>query len=77
MLQVKLPYKKFDAQSGVGNIALAFGLPMVVTQVGALPELGKDQRAVVTPDNTNSLAEAITNVFMDSRLYKKLCLFFV
>jgi glycosyltransferase involved in cell wall biosynthesis len=70
---VVLPYKRFDAQSGVGNIALAFGLPLVVTRVGGLPDLVKDERAVVTPDDVSSLARAITKILRDDQLYDKLC----
>ena len=67
-----LPYKKFDAQSGVGNIGLAFGLPLVVSRVGGLPDLVKDERAIVEPNNAKSLAEAITTIFLDEILYEKL-----
>lgn len=35
---VVLPYER-ASQSGVGNTAIAFAKPMVVTEVGALPEL--------------------------------------
>ena len=70
---VVLPYKKFDAQSGVGNVALAFGLPIVVSRVGGLPELVQDDRAIVEPDDVSSLATAIKNIFLDDELYRKLC----
>jgi glycosyltransferase involved in cell wall biosynthesis len=70
---VALPYKQFDAQSGVGNIALAFGLPLVVSRVGGLPDLVKDKRAIVEPDDIASLADGISRILLDEKLYRKLC----
>jgi len=69
---VVLPYKKFDAQSGVGNIAIAFDLPLIVTRVGGLPELVLDHRAIVDPDNPDELARSIAAVFEDESLLEKL-----
>jgi len=69
---VVLPYKYFDAQSGVGNIALAFDLPLLVTRVGGLPTLVKDEKALVEPDNCRQLANRISNVFLNPQLYLKL-----
>ena len=69
---VVLPYKRFDAQSGVGNIALAFGLPLVVTDVGGLSDLVKDRRAIVEPGDFGGLANAITTILIDHDLEKKL-----
>ena len=71
---VVLPYRHFDAQSGVGSIALAFDLPMVVTRVGGLPELVSDSRVICEPDNIRQLSEKITAIFLDRRLYEKLVL---
>jgi glycosyltransferase involved in cell wall biosynthesis len=70
---VALPYKEFDAQSGVGNIALSFGLPLVVTRVGGLPDLVNDERAIVEPNDVKSLATAIKEILRNQRLYTKLC----
>jgi len=66
------PYKKFEAQSGVGSIGLDFGIPMIVSSVGGLPDLVKDKRAVVEPDNHKQLAEAILLMLKDEKLMKKL-----
>lgn len=55
-----LPYRNFDSQSGVGSSAMAFRLPMVVTNVGGLPDLAPDPCCVVPPDNPEALAEAVT-----------------
>jgi glycosyltransferase involved in cell wall biosynthesis len=57
---VLLPYK--DAtQSGVGLLAVARGVPCVVSSAGALPELVPDSLPglVVPPDDPARLAEAI------------------
>jgi glycosyltransferase involved in cell wall biosynthesis len=69
---VTLPYKRFDAQSGVGNIALAFGLPLVVSRVGGLPELVNDDRVIVEPNDEKSLANSIMTIFLNDKLYEKL-----
>jgi glycosyltransferase involved in cell wall biosynthesis len=57
---VLLPYK--DAtQSGVGLLAVARGVPCVVSRAGGLPELVQDssRSLVVPPDDPKQLAEAI------------------
>ena len=56
---VILPYHRFDAQSGVGATALSFRKPMIVTNVGGLPELVEDQRFVVPPKDPSALAQAM------------------
>jgi len=69
---VVLPYTHFDAQSGVGTLALSFGKPLVVTAVGGLPELAGDARAVVPPNDPEALAQAIKAVLEDSDLRARL-----
>ena len=54
------PYK--DAtQSGVVQTAFSMGVPMIVTNIGALPEVVKDGQngLVVPPCDSKALAEAI------------------
>ena len=62
---VVLPYTHFDAQSGVGAIALAFAKPMIVTTVGALPELVRDPRCRVPPGDINTLADRIVQMLTE------------
>ena len=62
---VVLPYLHFEAQSGPGNIALAFGTPMVVTATGGLPDLVRDADAVVPPGDADALARAIVTCLGD------------
>lgn len=69
---VILPYKEFMAQSGAGAVALAFEKPLIVTDVGGLPELVKDKNFVVEPNNPRALAEKILLALGDDELLKKL-----
>jgi len=57
---VLLPYKDATA-SGVGAIAIARGVPCVVSRVGSLPELvpANMQGLIVAPDDPHGLAKAI------------------
>lgn len=55
---VVLPYVE-GSQSGVGMLALARGLPVVVTDVGSLAELALDPSFVVPPGDAAALAAAL------------------
>jgi glycosyltransferase involved in cell wall biosynthesis len=63
---VVLPYLHFEAQSGPGNIALAFGVPLVVTRTGGLPKLVRDSGAVVPPGDADALARAVVACLSDA-----------
>jgi glycosyltransferase involved in cell wall biosynthesis len=65
---VALPYTHFDAQSGVATRALPFGRPLVVSNVGGLPELVMEPGAVVPPLDPPALAAALTRVLADPSL---------
>lgn len=67
---VVLPYKKFEAQSGIGNVAIAFGKPVVVTNVGGLPDLVLDRIAVAEPGRPESIAKVIISIIRDKKLKK-------
>ena len=69
---VVLPYREFMAQSGAGAVALAFEKPLIVTNVGGLPELVKDKNFVIEPNNPRALAEKILLALGDDELLKKL-----
>lgn len=58
---VILPYHQFDSQSGVGTTAVSFRKPMIVTDVGGLPDLVEDRRYVVPPKDPEALAQKIKN----------------
>ena len=69
---VVLPYEEFDAQSGVGLMALNYCKPMLVTSVGGLPELVQDPISVVEPKNSEMLADKIVFILRDVELLSKL-----
>jgi glycosyltransferase involved in cell wall biosynthesis len=54
-----LPYKRFDAQSGVGALALNFKIPILVSNVGGLVEYAASNKYITTPNNPAELAEKI------------------
>jgi glycosyltransferase involved in cell wall biosynthesis len=55
---VALPYTQ-ASQSGVGALAIAAGVPVVVTDVGGLPDLAYDPRFVAEAGNSCALAATI------------------
>lgn len=60
------PYHNFDSQSGAGAAALSFRKPMIVSDVGGLPELVNDRRLVVPAGDAAALAQAIVCCLDDS-----------
>lgn len=66
------PYKDFDAQSGAASVAIGFGLPLIVTDVGGLPDLVDDRRAIAQAGDDRSLAEALCLVLDSPDLRDKL-----
>ncbi len=63
---VILPYNHFDSQSGVGATAISFRKPMIVSDVGGLPELVKDRRYVVPANDPTALARSIVSCLKDT-----------
>lgn len=53
-----LPYTQ-ASQSGPGNRAISFGIPVVVSDVGGLPDLTLDDSFVVPPGDPGALAQAL------------------
>ncbi len=62
------PYRS-ATQSGIVQIAYGFGLPVIVTRVGGLPEVVDDNRTgyVVEPEDTEGLKSAIDLYFTEGR----------
>lgn len=62
------PYRS-ATQSGIVQIAYGFGLPVIVTRVGGLPEVVDDNRTgyVVEPEDTDALRSAIDRYFTEGR----------
>lgn len=69
---VVLPYRQ-ASQSGVGSRVKPFARPLVVTDVGGLPELVADGSGlVVPPEDPARLAEALTTVLRDRATAERL-----
>lgn len=68
-----LPYRHVS-QSGVLYLALALGLPVVATRVGALPELLRDGESalLVPPESPGDLAAALVRPLGDAALRERL-----
>ncbi len=66
------PYTHFDAQSAAATLALSSGVPLVVSDVGGLPELVDDARAVVPANDPEALAQTLRTVLADEALLVKL-----
>jgi starch synthase len=65
---IALPYRQ-ASQSGVGALAKSHGRPLVVTQVGGLPELVSDGSGLlVPPEDPQRLASALVSLLSDREL---------
>ena len=53
------PYVTFNSQSGAACRAAGLGCPVLVTDVGGLPDLAIDSSWIVTPGDSESLASAL------------------
>lgn len=69
---VVLPYTYLDTHGGIGALALPYKKPIVVSDVGGLPEYVKDERAIVKPDDVQDLYEKLLKILMDEELQAKL-----
>jgi glycosyltransferase involved in cell wall biosynthesis/GT2 family glycosyltransferase len=69
-----LPYQQLDAQSGVLHLAIAFGLPVVVTPVGGMAPIVEefDCGVVAKACDPSSIADAV-RAFDDDRLVREKC----
>ena len=70
---VVLPYIE-ASQSGIIPIAYAFKKPVVVTNVGSIPEVVDDGITgfIVPPKDPDALASAITKLLRDDKLRKEM-----
>ncbi len=69
---VALPYRQ-ASQSGVGSLVKPYARPLVVSDVGALPELVSDGSGLaVASEDPPALAEALVRVLSDSELAGRL-----
>jgi len=70
---VVLPYRDFHAQSGVVADAMAYGIPVVATDVGALGATVSDAGSglVVAPDDPEAFRAAIERLLGDHELHRR------
>lgn len=66
---VLLPYRDFAAQSGVLHLAIAYGVPVVVTDVGGLGELVREYKVgrVLPELSASALAREVREALSPSR----------
>lgn len=69
---VLMPYKHFDAQSGVGALAIPFGIPMIVSKVGGLTDYVNNDLCIIEPGNAEELAKKIEEIFKNTHRYTML-----
>jgi glycosyltransferase involved in cell wall biosynthesis len=69
---VLLPYKHMHGQSAVGNNAMEFGIPLIVTNVGGLPDLVQNKRFVVEPNHPEQMAERVCEILTQPHLAQQL-----
>ena len=65
---VILPYTHFESQSGLAAIALSFNKPMIVSDVGGLPDMVADSRFIVQPKDPLALSKAMITCLKDEAL---------
>ncbi len=53
-----LPYTQ-ASQTGAGSVAIGYGVPLVVSRVGGLPDLALERSYIVEPGDDAALAETI------------------
>jgi len=66
------PYSGFESQSAAASKALAFGKAMIVSRTGGLPNLVRDDRALVEPADWQGLANKMELILTDASVRKKL-----
>lgn len=71
---VVLPYLEFYSQSGVLYLAQGFGKAVIVTDVGGMPEVVKNEETglVVPPGDVDRLVEAMGYLLENEELRKKM-----
>jgi len=69
---VVLPYTRFESQSGVGALALSYRKPLLVSDVGGLMDLVRNESAVVRAGDADDLSRKIVKIISDDDLLKSL-----
>jgi len=68
---ILLPYKHFDAQSGVGALVLSYEIPLIVSNTGGLSEYVGDKHCIFTPLAYKELAAKCTDILRNKTLHDK------
>lgn len=66
---ILLPYKHFDAQSGVGALVIPYGIPIMVSDVGGLKSYAANEELVFEAGSEKELAKKIRVIFSNEQLY--------
>lgn len=66
-----LPYKYFDAQSGVLALNFAFEVPALVSDLGWLVEMIDDKDLIFQTENVHDLVKKIETLFVENKLKEK------
>jgi glycosyltransferase involved in cell wall biosynthesis len=70
---VVLPYiPPFDTHGDVGALTVALQKPLLVSDIGGLPEYVRNKQAIVTPGDVNDLAKKIIKILNDKNLLSSL-----
>jgi len=69
---VVLPYKNFEAQSGVASVALSFEKPLVISDFSGLRDFVRDEGVVVSPGESGALSKKIKYIMGNKNFYEKL-----
>lgn len=67
-----MPYKHFDAQSGIGTSGLSYGLPVVVSNCGGLQDLVIDDQSIVPRSDPQRLADRLVEILTNPALMRML-----
>jgi glycosyltransferase involved in cell wall biosynthesis len=70
---IVLPYvPPFDTHGGVAAFAIGMKKPLIVSDIGGLPEFVKDKKAIVKSGDIEDLTIKIINILRDKQLLSKL-----
>jgi len=69
---VVLPYTFFNAQSGVGSVALPFGKPLLVSDLEGLEDIVASPESIFKAGDSDDLATKLQAILSDDKLRQKL-----
>ncbi|MBN2880929.1 glycosyltransferase [Candidatus Woesearchaeota archaeon] len=69
---ILMPYKHFDAASGVASQIIPYKIPFIVSKTGSLPDLVFSDVCLIKPNDYVTLSKNIVKILSDKKLYSKL-----